>query len=125
MLKWEEVVWWGSGRRACGIPRIPELPWQMAAALPPRSKEYKCAADTVTQPRERCWLSSGSISLPACVGGSTQLATHAWPGGDACQGSTARALPCLSVCFSLQAEPVPTAAPLPRCRAPSCVKCNK
>lgn len=42
------------GRRACSIPRIPEPLQQMAAALLPCSKEYKCAADTVTQPREQC-----------------------------------------------------------------------
>lgn len=76
-------------------PQDPRAPWQMAAALPPCSEEYKCAADTVTRPRQRCWLSSRSISLPACVCGSTQLAAQAWPGADTRRGSAARCSPCL------------------------------
>lgn len=115
-LTWRR--WWHGGAPCGGlsVSQDPPAPWQMAAALPPCSEEYKCAADSVTRPRQRCWLSSRSISL--CLrehsAGSTSLAGSSHPPRLCC--------PCARV--SVRVSGV-EAAPLPRRPAPSCVKCNK
>lgn len=85
----------GSVWRARSVPRIPEL-LADGCSPPALLRGIQMCGRYGYPARQRCWLSSGSISLPACVCGSARLAAQACPGADTRPGSAAApARPCV------------------------------